>query len=506
MILDAEGMLIGVDMDASRVLAVGGTSGQPGQGLALDDGNLDLPMTISLEGRTAEAGRAGVALCRRLPHLVCLDFLHELGEEKEWRAGKHRLSAVDALTRVFERMAASCVAGQGLAFALPAYLDRRQVAIITNVAERTRVHKRYRLPPVLGSVMAPLAVALTAYAEQPWSGLALVLDADEHALTLTTVNVAEEQAQVLDGQVMPHLNLRAWKEKLLDIVADHCVRQSRRDPRDSAVAEQSLYEQFDEALELCRQGQPAELVIHTGTWYQNLLWRPEELAGFCAPLVQQVIDVMQTMLADLESQGPLNAVLVTAAAGRLPGLVAALEENIAQAPPTEPHEQEEDFGLGLFSGEETVRSGVHVLSPDAAARAAYELAIRFQKGDLPTAHLRTAPLLPPQPAEAGPARLLFRGQDYLLTGHSFTLGRHPSNDLVFDTEQYPAVAARHCEFVLDQGEYLLCDLSRTGTFVNDRPVNQSVSLRPGDWIRLGPDGPILRFLGRADHRQLTTTA
>ena len=32
------------------------------------------------------------------------------------------------------------------------------------------------------------------------------------------------------------------------------------------------------------------------------------------------------------------------------------------------------------------------------------------------------------------------------------------------------------------------------------------ALHPGDWIRLGPDGPMLRFLGRADHRQLTTTA
>ena len=37
--------------------------------------------------------------------------------------------------------------------------------------------------------------------------------------------------------------------------------------------------------------------------------------------------------------------------------------------------------------------------------------------------------------------------------------------------------------------------SRNGTLVNDRVVNQQTALRPGDWIRLGPGGPVLRFLG-----------
>jgi pSer/pThr/pTyr-binding forkhead associated (FHA) protein len=89
----------------------------------------------------------------------------------------------------------------------------------------------------------------------------------------------------------------------------------------------------------------------------------------------------------------------------------------------------------------------------------------------------------------------------------FTLGRQPGCDLVFDGSLHPEVAPRHCEIVFDHQTYLLRDRSRAGTFVNERPVQQQVRLHPGDWIRLGPDGPLVRFLGQtAEENQLGTTA
>jgi pSer/pThr/pTyr-binding forkhead associated (FHA) protein len=48
----------------------------------------------------------------------------------------------------------------------------------------------------------------------------------------------------------------------------------------------------------------------------------------------------------------------------------------------------------------------------------------------------------------------------------------------------------------------LRDHSRNGTLVNDRPVIGELPLRAGDWIRLGPAGPLIRFLGKpVDQRQ-----
>ena len=83
---------------------------------------------------------------------------------------------------------------------------------------------------------------------------------------------------------------------------------------------------------------------------------------------------------------------------------------------------------------------------------------------------------------------------------SFSLGRDPGCDLVFESELYPHVSARHCEIIFDRRAYVICDRSRHGTLVNDRPVEQQAPLHSGDWIRLGPRGPVLRFLGTTSSR------
>jgi pSer/pThr/pTyr-binding forkhead associated (FHA) protein len=141
------------------------------------------------------------------------------------------------------------------------------------------------------------------------------------------------------------------------------------------------------------------------------------------------------------------------------------------------------------------------------ARAAHALADRVHGGDLARVHLaQTAPLLRRITLDDGPARLQFLERDYPLHGPAFTLGRQPGCDLVFDSAHYPTVSARHCEILFDGRRHLLRDRSRNGTLLNDRPVMQQAMLQAGDWIRLGPDGPLLRFLGQADGQTLGTTA
>jgi pSer/pThr/pTyr-binding forkhead associated (FHA) protein len=140
---------------------------------------------------------------------------------------------------------------------------------------------------------------------------------------------------------------------------------------------------------------------------------------------------------------------------------------------------------------------VQILPPEALARAAHSLAVRIHRGDVPPSHLEGIALSAttgPR-SDNGPARLSFRGKDHVLSGAPFVLGRDPTCDLVFESELYPHVSGRHCEIVFDRRAYTVCDRSRHGTFVNDRPVSQQ-ALHSGDWIRLGPQGPLLRFLGQ----------
>ena len=105
--------LVGLDLNATRARAVIGPAGIPPKDLPLEESRRDLPAILSLQGRYPEAGRAGVALCRQLPHLVCENIFSRLGTPHQWIAGRHRLDAARALGVVLERIRTQSGAGVG---------------------------------------------------------------------------------------------------------------------------------------------------------------------------------------------------------------------------------------------------------------------------------------------------------------------------------------------------------------------------------------------------------
>jgi len=397
---------IGLDLNATRARAIQGREPRSGlhvpRGLPLDGDERELPLAVSLEERQPRVGRAGVGLCRRSPHLACVDFLPYLGDDRVWEGGRHRLDAATALALVCVHLQQRIGRTEGVTVALPAYFCTEQAALFAAAAERAR----WRL---LGSVPSPLAVALAAHDHLPWSGQAIVVEVDGYALTLAAVAVREDWLRVLHVNTVPCLGRGAWLGRLLDGAALRCIRLSRRDPREAAETEQALFDQLATVLDDNAGEGTAELVLQTPHWYQHLKFTPSELTALCAPLVQRTRDVMQQFLAEVADLGEVGAVLLTGSAARLPGLTAAIEKGVfprEAEPPTE--EESDDFGAGLIE-EPSLSARVHILDDDAVARAAFDLALRQHCGDLPRGHLDGAALPGSAANLRGPSRLPFRG-------------------------------------------------------------------------------------------------
>jgi hypothetical protein len=350
--------LIGLELNSTRARAVIGPGEVPPRTLALDGKGGDLPMAVSLENRRPEVGRAGLALCRRLPHLTCTDFLADLGEKREWGAGRKRIDSAKALALAFDHLRPACKGSKGVVATLPPYLNRAQVDLASKLAEKAKL-------AWLGSMSAALAVGLAARAEHPWEGRALVLDVDDHALSWSALELGPERIFVVAEQSIGLLGLLAWKRRLLDALAERCIRHSRRDPRDSGQAEQALFDQLDAVLDAASQAQTAEVVVRAATWFQDLLLRPDEIIQFSAPLVRHTLKELGQM-PDLNQEGKATWILLTEAAGRLPGLAPALHE---------------------WSD---ANMEVSVLPPNALARAAHDLAVRMSRNELPRGHLDAA--------------------------------------------------------------------------------------------------------------------
>jgi hypothetical protein len=240
---------------------------------------------------------------------------------------------------------------RGVVVALPAYLDRQQVGVLAGLFAKARW-------PLLGTVTVPLAAAWAAHARQPWCGLAGMVEADGHALTWAALAADESsnarQLRVLRIQKQPSLGVRFWKERVLDGIADRCIRQSRRDPRESAVAEQGLYDQFDAVFDACLKGESMELAVQGAHWYQSLTLPAPEVEAFTTSLARSAAKGLQALLTAVEADGPPAVILVGAGAARLPGLLTALENHTSE------------------------QTAITLLPADTAARAAHELASRWQ--------------------------------------------------------------------------------------------------------------------------------
>src|SRR5204862_1751358 len=118
------------------------------------------------------------------------------------------------------------------------------------------------------------------------SAAVVVVDADEFALSASVVAVEPGEVKSLAAAAWPRAALKAWKDRLLDALSDRCVRLCRRDPRDSADAEQALFEQLDDALDRVRAGHRVSLTVRTAHWFQDVPQQPDEVDGYCAALAR----------------------------------------------------------------------------------------------------------------------------------------------------------------------------------------------------------------------------
>ncbi|MBY0231099.1 MAG: hypothetical protein K2W96_17580, partial [Gemmataceae bacterium] len=237
--------LVGLDFDSTRVRGVGGVRAHAPTRLLLDGPQAEFPLALSLEGKAIAAGKAGLALARSRPHQACLDFLPHLGSAQQWAGSRHKVGADEAFGHCCAALARSISRCVGAVLCLPAYLDEVQLYHAHRLADASRL-------PVLGTIQVPLA-ALVARASAdpmgPLPGLTLVVDCDGHALTWSVVDGSTGRSGARLVRPSPHLGRGAWMRRLMDGAAGRFIRQSRRDPRESAAAEQSLYEQLLAVLE-----------------------------------------------------------------------------------------------------------------------------------------------------------------------------------------------------------------------------------------------------------------
>lgn len=258
---------------------------------------------------------------RRAPHLVATNYLSQLGTPRQWQVGRAVVTPEDALTAALALVAARLGGAEALALVLPPTLTPGQVKSVARLAGESGLAAR-------AVASAPLATAARHLDPEEHAGdEVVVVDCDDYALTATRLRHDGEFVRQDSAAAFCDLSAKLWGDRLVDALADRCVRLCRRDPRDSAATEQSLYDQIHPGLERARAGLATKLTVRHDRWVQDLSATPADWDALASILASE----SARRLGEFARRGSPRAVWLTHEAARLPGLLARLAAELPAA-------------------------------------------------------------------------------------------------------------------------------------------------------------------------------
>jgi len=350
----------------------------------------------------------------------------------------NHMSAADLVSRQLEQIWQR-VATQGdrLAIAVPPYMSNENLGLLLGIADELKI-------PIVAISDAAVCATRRHYEH----AVPVHIDLSLHASSLTRL-MQEGQVQVDRTEVIEDNGVLLLYENWLKVIADAFVQQSRFDPLHTAETEQVLQDKMQGWLMQASSARTIPLEVEYRGVSHHAELESLELVAAAAPVYQSIVSTLRALYKAEETP----AIQMSDRAARMPGLADTLKTRVG--------------------GE------VFLLESGATARGLIKRCDTEQK--------RT--------------HLLFGHSAFSLIGEPLVLGSQAADgERWLDLQQeMPGVSRRHCVVSQDNGQFVLTDHSRYGTFLNGHRIEGSAVLQTGDLIRIGAPGFELRLISAEEH-------
>jgi hypothetical protein len=331
-----------------------------------------------------------------------------------------------------------------------------------------------------GMPVRALVDVAAAAGHRPYPDCQLVyLDAGLYRVTATVleqgadVSVRAEHALLQSG-------LMGVMDAFARRIADAFVRATRFNPFRHGETEQALYDRLPGWLDAWRIEERLELKLPYAGDEVCVTVARDEVLGVAAGFYR---GVAQLVAQNREPDRGL-VVLVSDRLARLPGLVGELAR-IDDAR-IETLEEGHAARSALLAAPQANGADVKLLKrlPWRAAPARIEAILVTGRAAAPSAVA----------SESRATHVVHGGTAYRVGPGGIVVGREtdPTRRTIMVPDNHSGVSRVHAEIRLRDGELKLRDLSRYGTYVNEKKVAGEVVLQPGDVVRVGSPGIELR--------------
>lgn len=373
------------------------------------------------------------------------------------------MSTADLVSRQLEKIWRRVSSrGDRLALAVPPYMDSDKLGLLLGIALELEI-------PVVAMVDAAVAATRRHYKH----AVPVHIDLSLHVAMLTRL-IQEGQVQVERAAIVDDGGLLKLFDNWLRIIAETFVQQSRFDPLHTAETEQVLQNSIWDWLSAAASAETVPMEVE----YRGITHRAEvdslDLVAAAAPVYQDIVSNLRALYRAEE----VPAIQLSDRAARMPGLADTLKTRVG--------------------GE------VFLLAPGATARGLLQRCREDRRGGGLTLarHLPwdQAPI-EVQVSDAAsmsgqPTHLLYGNYAHAVGVEPLVLGTQPAEGerwLDFQQEM-PGVSRRHCVVRQENGQCVVTDHSRYGTFLNGHRIDGSAVLQAGDLIRVGTPGFELRLI------------
>jgi hypothetical protein len=392
---------------------------------------------------------------RRIQHRYWSELVTEPLKDSRFA----HLSAADLVSRQLEQIWRH--AGSGvteLIVAVPPYMDSQHLGLFLGIAGELKI-------PVAALVDAPVAATRREYR----NAVPVHIDMSLHATILSRLS-QQGAAQAERSDVLESCGVYALYDSWLNTVAEAFVQQSRFDPLHTADTEQMLVNRLGGWLTEAARSDHVEMQLeHSGTTYTASL-ESLTLIGAAAPIYQEISNKLRAIFRAEETP----AIQVSDRVARLPGLTEMLKARVGG----------EVFVLEAGA---TARGALARCRQTADDAGGISL-IRQLPWDQAAVEIEQQA---DERSRAGtPTHLLYGHTAYVIRNSALVLGSQEGEEARHITlaSDMPGVSRRHCSLLKKNGQCVLEDHSRYGTFLNGHRIDGSSVLQVGDIVRIGSPG------------------
>jgi hypothetical protein len=351
--------------------------------------------------------------------------------------------------------------GDRLALAVPGYMGTENLGLLLGVAMELDI-------PVVAMVDAAVAATRRHYV----NAVPVHVDLGLHSVILTRLSqdgqVQFERSAVVDASGMLSL-YDIW----LRLIAETFVQQSRFDPLHTAETEQVLQDSILDWLQIAASKDSVPMnVVYRGISHDAEI-ESLQFVSAAEPVYRNIASNLRALIRG----GETPAIQLSDRAARMPGLAETLKARVGGE-------------IFLLEPGATAR-GLAARCPASRSGSAVTL-VRHLPWDQSPVHVE----VDHDHEGARPTHVLLGNNATPIGSSTLVMGTHPdAGERWLDLQQdMPGVSRRHCEIAVANGQCVVTDRSRYGTFLNGHRVDGSAVLQVGDVLRIGTPGVEMRMI------------